>query len=90
MAGEEDFDDDLLAVAGISRQPAGKKRSKRVVGDSSDELSGDEGQAAQPARTARKGASTAKKRRVVTPRAAEQVCAATFLHLVCMLYSKRR
>lgn len=72
---DEDFDDDLLAIAGISRQPAGKKRARRAATDSSDELSAEEGQIeadAGPAR--RKGAPVGgKKRRVVTPRSAEQV-----------------
>ena len=73
---DEDYDADLLAIAGIGRQAAGKKRNRKAAAESSDELSAEEGGQAEQGqfgRSGRKGISSTKKRRVVTSRVAGQV-----------------
>ena len=76
----EEYDDDLLAVAGLHRPTASKKRVRKASEAMSEEdLSADEdGLVDRPARSGRKAALGSKKRRVATPRQAEQVCESVF------------
>lgn len=69
----EEYDDDLLAVAGLNRQTGNKKRIRRAAPVASEEFSAEEdGQEHQSQRPGRRTIGAAKKRRVSTSKA-EQV-----------------
>lgn len=69
----EEYDDDLLAVAGLNRQTGNKKRIRRAAPVASEEFSAEEdGQEHQSQRPGRKTIGAAKKRRVSTSKAEQE------------------